>query len=151
MKSIILVFVMLLSISTLAQTNQVVFVCEHGSAKSVIAAAYFNKLAGERKLPWRAVARGTNPDAEVSAKTKKLLAEDNLPEAALTPQRLTQRDVDGAKKVYMFTTLPENLDDRNKVQSWKDINAVNEDFQRLRKDIIDRIIPVLDSLAKQSR
>lgn len=27
---------------------RIVFVCEHGAAKSVIAAAYFNKLAAER-------------------------------------------------------------------------------------------------------
>ena len=33
---------------------RVVFVCEHGAAKSLIAAAYFNKLAGERGLSARA-------------------------------------------------------------------------------------------------
>ena len=32
----------------------VIFVCEHGAAKSVIATAYFNKFAAERKLPFRA-------------------------------------------------------------------------------------------------
>jgi rhodanese-related sulfurtransferase len=31
----------------------VVFVCEHGAAKSVIAAAFFNKLAADRHLPNR--------------------------------------------------------------------------------------------------
>ena len=36
--------------------KQVVFVCEHG--RSVIAAAWFNKLAAEKQLPYRAVARG---------------------------------------------------------------------------------------------
>ena len=38
----------------------VVFVCEHGAAKSVIATAYFNKLAAERGLPFRATFRGTS-------------------------------------------------------------------------------------------
>ena len=33
---------------------EAVFVCEHGAAKSVIATAYFNKLAAERHLPVRA-------------------------------------------------------------------------------------------------
>src|SRR5215813_9354941 len=37
----------------------VVFVCEHGAAKSVIATAYFNKLAAERGLAYRATFRGT--------------------------------------------------------------------------------------------
>jgi hypothetical protein len=35
----------------------VVFVCEHGAAKSVIATAYFNKLARDRGLPYRATFR----------------------------------------------------------------------------------------------
>ena len=39
----------------------VVFVCEHGAAKSVVATAYFNKLAAERNLPFRATFRGTVP------------------------------------------------------------------------------------------
>jgi hypothetical protein len=33
--------------------KQVVFVCEHGAGRSVIAAAWFNKLAGEKQLPYR--------------------------------------------------------------------------------------------------
>jgi protein-tyrosine-phosphatase len=150
MRSNVLLFVLLFSCTSgIAQTNQVVFVCEHGSAKSVIAAAYFNKLASERNLPWRAVARGTHPDLEISPKTKKLLEQDSLFDSTFKPQLLSQGDVDGAKKVYMFTTLPDNIHNRNKVDYWRDINAVNEDFQRLKKDIVDRITPVLDSLAKR--
>jgi len=38
-----------------------VFICEHGAAKSVIAAAYFNKLAAERHLNFHAIARGLTP------------------------------------------------------------------------------------------
>lgn len=42
-------------------TPTVVFVGEHGAAKSVIATAYFNKLAAERGLPYWATFRGTAP------------------------------------------------------------------------------------------
>ena len=37
------------------QEQTIVFVCEHGSAKSVVAAAHFDRLAGERGLGLRAV------------------------------------------------------------------------------------------------
>jgi len=40
----------------------VVFVCEYGAAKTVIAAAYFNKMATEQGLAYRAITRGTAPD-----------------------------------------------------------------------------------------
>ena len=48
----------------------VVFVCEHGAAKSVVATAYFNKLAAERGLPFRATFRGTN-STELTSLTLK--------------------------------------------------------------------------------
>ena len=52
----------------IAQTSDsatVVFVCEHGTVKSVIALAHFQRLARERGLPLRAISRGTAPDARL--------------------------------------------------------------------------------------
>src|SRR5260370_33119378 len=43
----------------------VVFVCEHGSAKSVIAAAELERQAKEKGLDLNILARGTNPDTEI--------------------------------------------------------------------------------------
>jgi hypothetical protein len=40
-------------------SSQVVFVCEHGAALSVVSAAYFNKIAKEEHLNFHAIARGT--------------------------------------------------------------------------------------------
>ncbi len=51
---------------TISDTPVVIFVCEHGAAKSIIAAAYFNKLAQDRKIKVRAIARGTHPDEELT-------------------------------------------------------------------------------------
>jgi arsenate reductase len=45
--------------------QKVSFVCLHGSAKSLIAAEYFNRLAIERNLPLRATTSGPEPDSEV--------------------------------------------------------------------------------------
>jgi len=56
----------------------VVFVCAHGAAKSVIAATYFNKLAVERGLPYRATFRGVTPDPELSARALEGLKGDGL-------------------------------------------------------------------------
>ena len=150
MKSICLVIVSIfLTCMANAQTNQIVFVCEHGSAKSIIAATYFNKLAKEKNIPWQAVARGTNPDTVISPKTKKLLEDDQLLDNSFIPQKLTQQDVDKAKQVYLFYTLPVEIKGGNKIHYWRDINAVNNDFQKLRDDIVARIMPMIDSLAKQ--
>jgi hypothetical protein len=53
------------------QTPVIIFVCEHGAAKSILSAAIFNKLAAERGLNFRAIARGTNPDPEISPKVAR--------------------------------------------------------------------------------
>jgi arsenate reductase len=44
----------------------VLFLCPHNAAKSVIAAAYFGRLAAERGVTLRASSAGTDPDPGVA-------------------------------------------------------------------------------------
>jgi hypothetical protein len=48
--------------SSAARPSRVLFVCLHGAAKSVVAAAHFRRLAGAAGLGIEAVAAGTEPD-----------------------------------------------------------------------------------------
>ncbi len=48
-----------------APRAQVVFVCEHGSVKSLIAASYFNQRAKAKDSSVRAMARGVAPEPAV--------------------------------------------------------------------------------------
>jgi arsenate reductase (thioredoxin) len=132
-----------------AQAKKIVFVCEHGSAKSVIAATYFNKLAKENNLEYVAISRGTNPDAEISPKTKLLLVNDNLFDENFVPQKITQQDVNEAQQVILFYLLPETIEGTNKTRNWLDVQSVNQDYEKLRDDIVSRITPMVDSLAKR--
>ena len=75
--------------------QKIIFVCEHGAAKSVIAASYFNKLANEKGLNLQAIARGTNPDQTLSPKTVKGLMEDGLQPTESIPQKLDKRSKHG--------------------------------------------------------
>lgn len=45
--------------------QNVAFVCLHGSAKSLIAAEQFNRLAAARGFAFKAASSGPEPDAEV--------------------------------------------------------------------------------------
>jgi len=51
-------------------TRTVVFVCQHGAAKSVLAATLLERLAAEQGLPLRALARGTEPSPLVKARAQ---------------------------------------------------------------------------------
>src|SRR5262245_36127217 len=74
----------------------IVFVCEHGAAKSVIATAYFNKLASDRGLPYRATFRGTSPQEELSVRAAAGLKADGIPVPAGRPSGITDGDVSSA-------------------------------------------------------
>jgi arsenate reductase (thioredoxin) len=131
-----------------AQSKKIVFVCEHGSAKSIIAVSYFNKIAKEKNLSWEAVSRGTSPDAEISAKTKKLLTDNRMPVPEIKPQVITQKDIDEANQVILFFSLPESIEGRDNLNHWLGIDAVNGDFEKLKDDILVKLLPLIDSLER---
>jgi protein-tyrosine-phosphatase len=56
----------------------VLFVCLHGSAKSLIAAEYFNRLAAARGLAARAASAGTEPDDAIPRRVTQGLGADGM-------------------------------------------------------------------------
>jgi hypothetical protein len=75
-----------LAASSLRKPAPVVFVCEHGSVRSLIAMDYFNRSAGERGLAYRAGARGTAPDATVPGPVREGLREDGFVVSGFVPR-----------------------------------------------------------------
>jgi len=128
------------------QEPVILFVCEHGSAKSTVAAAHFNRLAGERGLKLRAISRGTNPDEEVAPKAAQGLEADGLTSSAARPQKLSADDVAGAVRIVAFCDLPEGFDKTVPVERWDDIPPVSEDYGKSRDAMVERIKRLLDEL-----
>jgi arsenate reductase (thioredoxin) len=62
----------------MSSPRTVVFVCLHGSAKSVIASAYLNRLSAERGLNVHATAAGVEPDAVISPRVREGLRQEGL-------------------------------------------------------------------------
>ncbi|WKZ35086.1 MAG: hypothetical protein QY332_15840 [Anaerolineales bacterium] len=125
-------------------TPTIIFVCEHGAAKSIIAAAYFNQLAQERGLEFVALARGTNPDPELLPKTVLGLQQDRLASTETTPQMLSLQEVVSAQRVISFCDLPAEYQQKTIVERWEDVPPVSEDYEKAR----DAIIAYLKSLVK---
>src|ERR1700761_1911577 len=71
------------------EDRTIVFVCLHGSVKSQMAAAYFNKLARERGLPYTAVSRGIEVDASIPASIRNGLNSDGPAPAENVPRQPT--------------------------------------------------------------
>ncbi len=100
----------------------VVFVCEHGAAKSLVATAYFNTIAAEKGLHARAIYRGVSPQADLSINALKGLREDGLAPPLEKPSPITPADVDGASVIFAIgCTLPKNATASGKADSWDDV------------------------------
>jgi hypothetical protein len=116
---------------TQAQTtpSTIVFVCEHGSGKSVIAAAQFNRLASEKGLPYRAVSRGTKPGEAVSG-----LAAEGIDVTAWTPKAITDEDIRRATRVVSIATdLPAAKPFvTDKLLDWNDVPPLDQNYKAAR-------------------
>jgi protein-tyrosine-phosphatase len=127
------------------QNVTIIFVCEHGAAKSISAAAYWNELARKNNLNMNAIARGTNPDSELSARTITGLQKDGLSPTEAVPQRLTLAEVESADRIISFCELPEEYRNKKPVERWDDIPPVNENYEWA----CDAILSHLDHLVKK--
>jgi len=130
-------------------TPRVIFVCEHGAAKSVIATAYFNKLAAERGLPDRATYRGSHPQAELSVSALEGLKEDGLTLPSDKPSPITQGDVTAATHIFAIgCTLPSHAASSGKADSWDDVPE-NQGYAAQRDAIKKHVERLLDQLQKR--
>jgi arsenate reductase (thioredoxin) len=149
---------MLLMIVTLSMAQPaarpeptVVFVCEHGAAKSVIATAYFNKVAAERGLHARALYRGVNPQAALSADALKGLRDDGLTVPDQIPSMITPTDVDTATVIFAIgCTLPKHAAASGEANTWDDLP--NDKGYGATRDAIKRHVErLVDDLLKKQR
>lgn len=127
---------------------RVLFVCLHGSAKSVIAAEYFNRLATARGLAARAEAAGLEPDDVIPPGVRHGLRDDGIDVTGRRPRRPTSGDVESATAVVAFGCDLGELGARaTRVERWDDVPAVSEDFERARDVIVARVNRLLDDPA----
>lgn len=124
----------------------VLFVCEHGSAKSVVAAAHFNRLAAERGLGVRAISRGTDPDPEMAPPAVAGLRTDGLQPGDAVPKKLSQPDLDAAARVITFCDLPADLKSPIPVERWE-VLPVSTDYAASRDAMLARIEKLLNEIA----
>jgi len=127
----------------------VIFVCEHGAAKSVIATAYFNKLSAERGLPYRATFRGTTPQDDLSVGAVEGLRADGLAIPTGKPSAISEGDVDGATHIFAIgCTLPTAAAKSGKASDWTDVPD-NQGYAAMRDAIVRHVTALLDDLQKR--
>ena len=129
--------------------TEVLFVCEHGSVKSLVAMQHFNRKAQERGLPYRAVARGTAPEPTVPAPVREGLDTDGFDVSGFVPHLLRATDVDDVALVVSFDDdITKTVAGRTRYLKWDDLPGVLTDYTRGREAIVRHVDALIEALAR---
>ena len=125
--------------------QKVLFVCLHGAAKSVLAAADFERLAKERRLPIVAESAGTEPDPEIAPKVLATLKAEGADMTGEKPRLVTREMAAGATRVVAFgCALGASAPEDGKVEQWEDVPNVSDGLPAARAVIRAHVERLLD-------
>lgn len=132
-------------------TLNVLFVCQHGAAKSVIAARHLEKLARARGVTLNAAAAGLEPDDVIPPHVIAGLRGDGLDEKTITPRPMTRALFENAEIVVSFgCDLSAVAEDPDRIVQWNDVPAVSDGYDAARTDIVRRLQAILDDAEARS-
>jgi arsenate reductase len=124
----------------------VIFVCPHGAAKSVVAAACLAEAARRRGADLATRAVGLDPDPHFAPGALAGLRRLGLPEPGGAPRRLTPEDLAAAWRVITLgcdeAAVPGAV-----WQCWDDVPPVSEGFEAAHAVIERRVGALLDAIA----
>jgi arsenate reductase len=131
-----------------AEPPRVVFVCEHGSVKSLVAMEYFNRRAKARGVAYRAVARGTAPEPTVPNAVRDGLRSDGFDVSAFEPRKFEASDMDRASLIVSFDQdIASIVGTQTRYLKWDDLPGVLTDYTRGKDGIVRHVEALIDELA----
>jgi len=129
----------------------VVFVCEHGSVKSLIAMEYFNHSVQERGLAYRAIARGTAPESVVPSSVREGLRSAGFDVSHFVPQLFEASDVEGASLIVSFDQdIAKIVGGKARHLAWDNLPGVLTDYTRGRDEIVRHVDELIDELTRSA-
>jgi protein-tyrosine-phosphatase len=147
------IFAGLFAATTLAAqpVQQVLFVCEHGNVKSLMAASYFNQLAAERKLPLQALSRGVAIDStSVPSPIVAGLRAEGIEVKDFQPQAVRIDDATRSRQVVTIgTDLPQAAQPTGaKVEQWNDVPAASTNYAAARESLRAHVSDLVERLSR---
>jgi arsenate reductase (thioredoxin) len=125
--------------------EKVLFVCLHGAAKSVLAAADFERMARERGLSIGAESAGTEPDPEIAPKVLAALKAEGVDMSGQKPRLVTREMTAGPTRVVAFgcglgAAAPEGAT----IEQWENVPNVSDGLPAARAVIREHLERLLD-------
>jgi protein-tyrosine-phosphatase len=132
-------------------TRNVLFMCPHGAAKSVLAAAYFDKQAKERGLDVHVRTMGTEPDPVVAPAVAAHLRANGYDVPVAKPQLVSAEDLTAADLVVSLGCDLSSRSIRGEVRRWDDVPSPSADFAGTDAAIKQHVKLLVDELAGSVR
>jgi arsenate reductase len=130
--------------------QQVLFMCPHGAAKSVLASAYFARLAKERGLKVRVESAGTEPDATVAPAVAARLEAQGYATPTTPPRKATADDMARADLVISLGCDLSGLPaPRGTLLRWDDVPSPSADFAKADEAIRAKVVALVDELVRK--
>jgi len=128
-------------------TYTLLFVCPHGAAKSVIAAALCQQFADARGMDLSARAAGTEPDPQVSPTAVALLRAEGIDVATTIPHQVTADELVAASYVISLgCDLTHLISPVTPVEQWEDVTPVSENPTLARDQIRAHVERFMETL-----
>jgi arsenate reductase (thioredoxin) len=131
--------------------EQVLFVCERGNVKSLMAASYFNQLAAERNLSVRAISRGVAPDStSVPPAIVAGLRSEGIEVNDYRPQAVHRDDAARSSHVVTIgTDLPRAARPAEAtVEQWNDVPAASTNYAAARDSLRAHVRELAERLSQ---
>jgi len=130
----------------------VVFVCEHGSSRSVMAAELFNRKAEQRGVAVRAVSRAASVetvDQKVPDQLARNMAGEGFSVAGFKPQPIGAAEASKATRVVTLA-YDKPLDAGGaSLERWSDIGSPGREYRKTMDAISSHVDTLLDELGKK--
>lgn len=137
--------------SPVRQGPTVLFMCPHGAAKSLMASAYFQKMAKDRGLNVRVDSAGTEPDAQLSKGVVAHLQKHGYAIPIEKPRAATAADMSGADIVISIgcdlSKLPAPA---GALKRWQ-VPDFSADFNAAEQSIREQVTRLVDELLAAQR
>jgi arsenate reductase len=130
--------------------NKILFLCPHHAAKSVMAAAYFNRLIQDYDLPFVADSAGTEPDEHINPAVADLLRAEGFDVSNHQPRRVEEDELNESARIISMGCTAEELGiSPERVEGWSDVPIVSQDLPGARAAILRHVEGLIGELAQQ--
>ena len=128
--------------------KDVLFLCPHGAAKSVLAMTYFAHLAKRAGLEVTAKNAGTEPDPVINPKVEAHLKNEGFDLSGFIPPLLKEADFEQADLIVSIGCIEADQAPLDKpFLDWSDVPMLSDDFQGSRDKIYAHVVTLVDELA----